>query len=288
LNASHAPETFLRVVGSRRSIRWFDPARAVDQAAIQTVLEVARLAGSAGNVQPWRAVVVEAATLPERERDRLLEVNTRQGPHVLAPVWIYWYADPAAASPQAFLHGVRELLPTGALPDAFGWSDDHARAAIEEGHPPPPGMPGLDRTVHPLPPDTTAILAAQEANAACALATLAAVAEGLGSCLLSVARPDAQDEVRAILNVPERFVPVWLQLLGHPAERRDAGGQRPRRPFEELFARMRWGEPYPRDPVVVDRLRTDGLLQEEAPLPGRAEELQELARRFADRLRAGE
>jgi nitroreductase len=276
--------TFHRVVGDRRSIRWFDPDRPVERAAVQRVLEVIRLSGSPGNLQPWRAVVVEAADLAGDERRRLLAANNRQGAHVLAPVWIYWYADPDAARPEAFLHGVRELLPTGALPVAFGWSEEHARAAIEDGRRAPAGMPALHETVHGLPPAISAILAVQETTAACGLATLAAVAEGLGTCLQSIARPGAQEEVKELLRVPHRFVPVWLQLVGHPAESPGAGGQRPRASFEELFADGRWGRPFRRDPEVVAALRDEGLLQEEAPLPGRDAELSALARRFADRL----
>lgn len=275
---------FLGVVGSRRSVRWFEPDRPVARAQVQAILEAARLAGSPGNLQPWRAVVVEAPAVEPAERERLLDANNRQGPHVLAPVWIYWYADPHAAAPAAFLAGVRELLPAGALPAAFGWSEEAARAAIQDGAEAPVGMPRLDRTVHGLPAEVSALLAAQEANAACAVATLAAVAEGLGTCLLSIAEPLRHGEVKHVLAVPERFVPVWLQLVGHPAEGPEAGGQRPRAPFDTLFALGRWGTPFPRDERVVGELTRRGLLQPPAPLPGRDAELERLARRFAGQL----
>jgi nitroreductase len=273
--------TFAEVVGSRRSIRWFHPDRAVERTAIQRILEAVRLTGSPGNLQPWRAVVVEAIGLPDPVRTRLLDANNRQGAHVLAPVWIYWYADPAAAAPTAFLAGLRELLPTGALPAAFGWSEDRARAAIQDGTAAPQGMPSLEQTVHELPPPISAILAVQETTAACTVAVLAAVAEGLGTCLQSVAAPGAQAEVKELLGMPERFVPVWLQLVGHPAESADAGGQRPRAPFKNLFALDRWGTAFPRDPAVVEQLRAEGLLQPAAPLPGRADELARLGLMFS-------
>ena len=73
-------------------------------------------------------------------------------------------------------------------------------------------------------------------------------------------------------------------FLGHPAESPDGGGQRPRAPFEELFAWRRWGSPFLRDPEVVEELRREALLQPEAPLPGRTEELERLGRMFADLL----
>ena len=73
---------------------------------------------------------------------------------------------------------------------------------------------------------------------------------------------------------------MWVQLLGHAAESPDGGGQRPRQPFEELFSLGRWGSPFPRDPEVVQEMSRLGLLQEQAPRPGRGEELAHLARMF--------
>lgn len=56
--------------------------------------------------------------------------------------------------------------------------------------------------------------------------------------------------------MPEHFVPVWIQLVGHPAESSGGGGQRPGMSFEELFAAMRWGTPFVRDAAVVEDLAT--------------------------------
>ena len=95
------------------------------------------------------------------------------------------------------------------------------------------------------------------------------------------------EEVKAVLGVPERMVPVWLQLLGRSAESPEAGGQRPRRPFQELFSLGRWGTPYPRDTETVAALERDGLLQPPAPRPGRHEELARLAARFGYEGRSG-
>ena len=49
---------FLKVVGDRRSVRWFRPWEPVDPASVQRILETARWCGCPGNLQPWRAVVV--------------------------------------------------------------------------------------------------------------------------------------------------------------------------------------------------------------------------------------
>jgi len=268
-----------QAIGGRRSIRWFEPD-AVPLTQVQRVLETARFAMSPGNLQPWRAVVVVAADLDPADRRTLLEANNRQRAQELAPVWVYWYGDPDAAIPAAFLASVEEQIAIGAIPTAFGWSVDAARRAIVDGEPAPPGVPALDTFVHGLPYEVSAIIAAQETNAACTLAVLGAVEAGLGTCLHTIAAPARQEEVKAVLGVPERMVPVWLQLLGRPAESLEAGGQRPRKPFGELYSLGRWGTPYPRDAETVADLERAGLLQAPAPRSGRHEELARLAARF--------
>ena len=271
---------FLEVVGRRRSIRWFAPGRPVPEEAVQRILETARMTGSPGNTQPWRAVVVVAGDLEPAAREALLEANNHQRAQAQAPVWIYWFADPAATTPEAFLERVREQLPVGSIPASFGWTEQAVREAIVEGVPAERGLPALDSTIHGLPPEVSVVLAVQETNAACAVAALAAVNEGLGTCLHIVAAPAHQEPVKEMLGVPERLVAVWVQLVGHPAEQDDAGGQRPRLPFEALFSLGRWGTPFPRSPRVVGDLEREGLIQAPAPLPGREAELQRLAREF--------
>jgi nitroreductase len=271
---------FTKVVGDRRSVRWFRPWEPVDPAKIQRILETARWCGCPGNLQPWRAVVVVQRDLDPAQRDRLLDAANHQRQHEQAPVWIYWFADVTAVAPGAFYSQIELGLKVGMLAESAGWSASAARSAIEEGIPAPEGMPPLHQTVHELPPEFAVALAMQETNAAITLATLAAVNEGLGTCLLIATAPTAAPALYEVLGVPETFVPVWLQLVGHSAESGAAGGQRPREPFEALFAMGRWGAPLPRDEGVVDDLRRGGLIQAPAPLPGRDEELRHLGRMF--------
>lgn len=271
---------FTEVVGSRRSIRWFKPWQSVDGESVQRVLEAARLTGCPGNLQPWRAVVVEQAELSGDDRAALLDAANRQRPHEQAPVWIYWFADPGAVVGSAFLHQIRLGMEVGALAATAGWDAEAAASSIEDGVSSPRGMPPLDSTVHGLPPQMAAAIACQETVGAITIATLAAVDAGLGTCLNIPASRAGAPELYRVLGVPEHFVPVWLQLLGHPAESPDGGGARPREDYGALFARGRWGTPMPRDPVVVERLRAEKLLQPEAPLPGREEELRHLGRMF--------
>ena len=115
---------------------------------------------------------------------------------------------------------------------------------------------------------------------ACAVALLAAVDQGLGTCLHMIAKPSMQARVKELLKVPEQWVPVWLQLVGYSAEGTEAGGQRPRHDFETLFFEGSGQTPFRRDPEVVRRMEQAKLLQPAAPLPGRFEELRFLARMY--------
>ena len=69
---------------------------------------------------------------------------------------------------------------------------------------------------------------------------------------------------------------LLLQTVGYPAESPDAGGQRPRQPFEKLFHMNGYGKPFPRSPEVVDELKCDRMFQEPAPAPWREAELEYL------------
>jgi nitroreductase len=272
---------FLEAVGKRRSIRWFKTWEPVPREKVQRILEVVRLTTCPGNLQPWRAVVVERDQLDAKLRDQLLACDNWQGAHTQAPVWIYWYADPEGARPETFANRTKELVDFGALPAAYGWSKQAIDSAIFQGETMPAGMPAINELLHGLPYETSANVAYAETVGACAVATLAAVNEGLGTCLHMIAAPSKLEEVKRLLGVPAHFVPVWLQLVGYPAEDPDAGGVRPRLPFAQTYAYMRWGQPYPRDERVVAELEAAGLPQPtEQPKPSRFEELKYLARMF--------
>jgi hypothetical protein len=63
------------------------------------------------------------------------------------------------------------------------------------------------------------------------------------------------------------------QTVGYPAESPEAGGQRPRLPFEELFQLDGYENPFPRSKEVMEQLEKDGMIQQQAPVPGREAEL---------------
>jgi len=271
---------FLQVVGLRRSIRIFRSWQQVEREKIQRILEVVRHTTCPGNLQPWRAVVVERDKLTRHDREALLAADNYQGAHVQAPVWIYWFSDVDNAGGETFRQRVHELVDLGALPTFFGWTHEAIDAAIVKGETAPEGMPAIHSLLHNLPREMSAVIGRQETVGACAVATLAAVNEGLGTCLHMAATADKVPAIKSILRVPEGWEPIWVQLVGYPAEEIEAGGQRPRLPFETLYFDGTYGRPFPRDPKVVEDLQKEGLIREQMPKPGRFEELKHLARAF--------
>ncbi len=242
------------VIGNRRSIRFMRPYRPVEPEKIQRMLEAARLASHWGNVSALRAVVVFRDSAPKEVVDAI--VAPIAGFQIRrAPVVIVWYLDTEAIDDQA--NRLRELLKAGAL--GFGEGKEQAletqlipvfaslRDKLKE-----PGLTEVD------------------CGQGIAQATLMAFEQGLGTCCLGT--PNG-DKIRAALGMPETCRILLLQTVGYPLEDPRAGGQRPRRPFGDLFHMNCYGNPFPRDARVVDELKRDRMLQEPAPLPYREAEL---------------
>ncbi len=246
-----------QVIGNRRSIRFLLPYKPVEPEKIQRMLEAARIASHWGNVQSLRAVVVFKDTATQQVRDALLAPIA--GFQIrLAPVVIVWYVDTAAVDEQS--DRLRELLKVGAL--GFGEGKEQA---LEEQIIPifesireqfkQPGLNELD------------------CGQGIAQATLMAFEQGLGTCCLGTPHGE---QIRQNLGLPESVRVLLLQTVGYPAESPEAGGQRPRQPFEKLFHMNGYGNAFPRSQQVVDELEADGMIQSPAPTPWREAELEYL------------
>jgi nitroreductase len=247
------------VIGRRRSIRFLLPHRPVEPAKIQRMLEAARLASHWGNVQTLRAVVVMKDTAPKEVIDAITAPIA--GFQIrLAPVVIVWYLDTSAIDAQS--QRLRELVAAGAL----GVGEGKQRALEEQL------IPIFDQLRDGLKQPGLSEL---DCGQGIAQATLMAFEQGLGTCCLGTPNTD---KIRERLGLPDHCRVLLLQTVGYPAESPEAGGQRPRRPFEELFHLNGFGKPFPRDPEVVEELRRDRMLQDPAPLPWREAELEYLRR----------
>jgi nitroreductase len=254
---------FKEVIGRRRSIRYFEPDKPVEREKIQMMLEAARLASCAVNAHWLRAIVVNRDEMTEEQLNSL-KTPVASTALDLAPVHIYLFVDLGVVNR---IQGSRlkELVDVGALNPTHGWSHEF-----------------VDNLVYPqiLKPMTEGpgypIAAAADAGMAACQALLMGVDLGLG-VIMNTPNPVA---ARKAFNTPEDWLPLWLILVGYPAESWEAGGQRPRPPFEELYFEGTYGKPFKRDPKVVEQLKKEKMIQAEAPLPGRKEEVRKLAERF--------
>lgn len=245
------------VIGRRRSIRFMRPYRPVEPEKIQRMLEAARIASHWGNVQSLRAVVVFKDSASQEVLDALMAPIAGYQIRI-APVVIVWYVETAAVDEQS--DRLRELLKAGAL----GFGEGKEKALEEQIIPIFESIreqfkqPGLNEV---------------DCGQGIAQATLMAFEQGLGTCCLGTPHGE---QIRENLGLPESARVILLQTVGYPAESPDAGGQRPRQPFEKLFHMNGYGKAFPRSQEVLDELERDGMIQDPAPAPWREAELEYL------------
>lgn len=255
---------FKEVIGRRRSIRYFVPYRPVEREKIQTILEAARLASCAVNATFLRAIVVQREAL-DPEVLEALKTPVSALNLELAPVHIYFYGDLHALQ-RSRGQTLKELIDVGALNPSHGWSHKFVDEVV------------WAQILEPMTREPLTLVGAVAADCGVAIcqALLTAFDEGLGACL-SAFEPKRAKEA---FGVPEHWMPIYAMLVGYAAESWEAGGQRPRPPFGELYFEGRYGTPFRRDPQVVDKLKATRMLQDPAPLPWRQEEIKTLARAF--------
>lgn len=258
--------TFKRAVGGRRSVRFFKPYQPVDKAKVQKILEAARLQCCHGNAQLVRKAVViyRDETDPELFAS-LCEAMYNQPQAAQAPVHIYWTIDMTGW--EVLKDNLMGLIDVGALTSSYGWSEQFVDEIV---------LKTPDFNVLAGDRQFAEWLSAIEMGLAIGTALLAAVDEGLGTALLTGQRA----RIGELLGMPEGTTVSQIQLLGHPAEGPETGGQRPRPDFGELYFEGTWGNPLSRDPAVVEELVTAGMIQPAAPLPYRRQEIRALASMF--------
>lgn len=250
-----------QAIGNRRSFRYLDPDRPVELWKIQKMLEAARLASHFGNNNAARALVVHRATA-NAEQLECLPSPVGGFQIQQAPVVILWYIETNAMDDAG--QRLRELVSVGALGYGDGRQDE------------------LERTLVPLfakgaEPMKAPGLVDMDLGQAIAQSTLVGISLGLGMCLQG--SPN-WNRTRKAFGLPDSCRIAAVQTLGYPVESANAGGQRPRLPFEQLFQLNGYDQPFPRDSKVVAELEAEGMLQAAAPQPGREEELETIRKRY--------
>ncbi len=256
---------FKEVIGRRRSIRFFDPDKPVEKEKIQIMLESARLASCAVNAHWLKAIVMQRDYIPDDMLDKLKTpvLNVQLD---LAPVHIYFFCDMGVVQRNEGSR-LRELVDVGALAPTHGWSHQFVDELV---------YPQILKPMSESPFHAT--VAAADAGMAAGQALLAGVDEGLG---VGLNTPNPE-HIQEVLGVPDDWMMLWVLLVGYPAESWDAGGQRPRPPFEEQFFDGEFGVPFERDEKVVDHLKEANMIQKPAMKddPDRKAEIKRLAERF--------
>lgn len=255
----------LQAIGDRRTIRYYDPDKKVEEWKIQAVLQAARLASCQGNINATEAIVVnrDDCDLWDDIEECVSGFNVQminQSSHI-----IFWLTNLNAWYGRAN-DGLSTLSLSGALTKYHGWNYEFSMTQT---------IPRLMS----FPVERTDQLLRFETGLAVSQGMMCANALGLGQSLIAFGRKPGG--VEGVFGLPKHYKFTWAHVLGYPLEDRKAGGQRPRLKFEKLFHKGEFGKPYLPDPAVDDLLRAKGMIQEQAPLPGRMEELDQLAERFS-------
>jgi len=248
------------VLGRRRTIRYFLPFKPVERAKIQKMLEAARRASCVGNVNSARAVVIwKDQASPELMKTITPALGYQQ--MQTAPCFILWYHDKSAYEINKWVKDLENLVDQRRI----GGDPEVARKEIHQKLKPIFSALWEQMAVAPL--------AFMDLGQAVAQALLIAYDEGLGVCCMSSPRIE---QVGKLMNLPDTAIPVCLMAVGYPAESWEAGGQTQKAPFENLFHEMEYGKSFKVETAVWDELKDEKMLQEEAPLPWRAAELEYL------------
>jgi nitroreductase len=253
----------LRALGNRRSIRYFDADRTVERWKIEAMLQAARFASCQGNINCTEAIVARKGECEvwEELEECVSGFNVQimdQCSHLI--LWLTnlnaWYG--------RAVDGISTVGLAGGATKYHGWNYEFSMTQT---------IPRLMS----FPRERTEILLRFESGQAVANAIAAAVGLGVGNVLLAFGR--VPGGVEKAFGLPPHYRFTWGHAVGYPLESADAGGQRPRLKFERLYHDNAFGRPYASDPATVGLLRELGLIQEQAPLPGRFEEITAIAER---------
>jgi nitroreductase len=254
---------FKKVIGDRRTIRFFDPNRPVEPEKIQIMLEAANLSSRAVNADFVKAVVCWRDEL-DADTIEALKTPTTTTQFDLAPVFMFFYGDTKFGD--GAQQRLKELVDLGALPVTHGWSHTYVDEVA------------WAQVVGPmcLQPMANTWAVSVECGLAINQAILAGVDEGLGVGLHAF----NTEVAKKVLDIPEHWLPMWVLFVGYPAEDRLGGGARPRRPLSNSFYRGTANTPWQDLPGVKDQLRAAGMLQDGMNADARHAEIRALAERF--------
>ncbi len=254
-----ARRDFFDVIGSRRSVRYFKPWKPVEPEKVETVLQAARIASHMGNANAVQAIVFTDKETKEKLKPLVSTFNVAMVD--MAPVIIIWFLERDAWYKEIADH-LANLYKLGAINPSHGWSLEFIETGAK------PRLTGF-------PTEVVDFLLACESGMAMAQAQLTAVALGLGVCSFAGVGP----KIAEVFGLPDHCRFIWGMAIGYPAEDPLTGGQRPRKPYEKIYSKGKYGIPLPSDPKVVDELKELNMIQPEATLtPERLQEINSVSK----------
>jgi nitroreductase len=192
----------------------------VDIDVVQACLRAAVQGPSGGNIQPYQFLVVTDPALRRRIADIYLRAWERYAPAVAA-------VTPPARTEDAARRHARNVEASDRLARSLADVPVHVLVL----------MPRISMVVTDDDGDMDVGPTYASVYPAVQNFILAARAHGLGTVLTTVYRV-YEDEIRELLDIPDRFEVVALLPLGHP---RGSWGVAPRRPAESLTSWERFG-----------------------------------------------
>ncbi len=274
---------FKEVVGLRRSIRLWIPWRPIEPEKMQAIVEAIYQSPRLLEVDFLKVAVLHRDQISEEDLEAM-KTPTTTTQIELCPTYVFIYADVDALERATDGKNLEQLVEVGALNRSHGWTEEHIQSTIiphvyrpllDDEDQVPIAFGRGDEEVRTVS-RTVMTLARNQIGIAQAYGLLACVDQGLGVQLSGV----GLGIPNRIMDIPESWVGASPMLVGYPAESPEAGGQRPREPFEEDYFDGHYGVPFHQDPAVVERLEQEQMIQEPAPLPWRRDELRRVARMF--------
>ncbi|MBA4728619.1 MAG: nitroreductase family protein [Deltaproteobacteria bacterium TMED126] len=237
---------FVKVLGERRSCRFYDPDRPIEPEKIQAICQAARNASHMGNAN---CITVTQVTKQETKDEFTKIVSAFNIPMAkMAPVSLVFALDR-----DRWYNGLPVGLPVlfkcGGVNPSHGWSMDNIENST---------LPRLTN----FPPEVVEYLLSCETGMAMASAQLMATALGLGSCCYAGQGP----KIAEVLGFPESAKFVWAMAIGYPGESVESMGWRERSPYGDIIFAEKFGVPAAADPGVDAELTSLGMMGEPSAL----------------------
>lgn len=193
-------QTFIEVVRERRSVRAYDPTVQISHKEMTEILELATLAPSSSNLQPWRFLVIDKPEL----KNKLLPIAFNQQQVVEASAVIAVLGDVESYKKAEKIYG--QAVEAGFMPE------DTAKSFIER-------TTGMYSN---LPPETARQIVYTDGGLISMQLMLTARSKGYDT--VPMGGYDKAKFVEAF-GIAERYVPVMLIAIGkatkpgHPTTR---------------------------------------------------------------------